>query len=75
MFKLFLKYNALSNVFNMNVLNRYCCTKIMITDQGKEFINNVNDALLNRLGTEHRVSTAYHPPTNGLVERYNQILK
>ena len=26
-------------------------------------------------GTEHRISTAYHPQTNGLVERYNQTLQ
>ena len=25
--------------------------------------------------TEHRISTAYHPQTNGLVERYNQTIQ
>ena len=73
-FQIFFNYNAVMflHVFNYN---RYGCTKIMITDQGREFINNVNNVLLRRLGTEHRVSTAYHPQTNGLVEHYNQTLQ
>ena len=54
---------------------RYGCTKITISDQGREFVNRVNESLFAQTRTEHRISTAYHPQTNGLVERYNQTLQ
>ena len=44
-------------------------------DQGREFVNRVNAVLFQLTGTEHRISIAYHPQTNGLVERYNQTLQ
>ena len=62
-------------LFKMICTCRYGCTKIVISDQGREFVNNINQHLFEHLKTEHRVSTAYHPQTNGLVERYNQTLQ
>lgn len=47
----------------------------MISDQGKEFVNKVNHCLFKMTNTEHRISSAYHPQTNGLVERFNQTLQ
>ncbi|KAL5479238.1 hypothetical protein EMCRGX_G022734 [Ephydatia muelleri] len=61
--------------FLFKMICRYGCTKIVISDQGREFVNNINQHLFEYLKTEHRVSTAYHPQTNGLVERYNQTLQ
>ena len=49
--------------------------KIVISDQGQEFINAINEHLFTLTKTNHRVSTAYHPQTNGLVERFNQTLQ
>ena len=49
--------------------------KIVISDQGREFVNLVNKNLFKRFKAEHRISTAYHPQTNGLVERFNQTLQ
>ena len=54
---------------------RYGCTKIIISDQGREFVNKLNKCLFEKFKTDHRISTAYHPQTNGLVERYNQTLQ
>ena len=47
----------------------------MISDQGREFVNKVNRCLFKMTNTEHRMSSAYHPQTNGLVERFNQTLQ
>ena len=30
---------------------------------------------MKKFKTDHRISTAYHPQTNGLVERYNQTIQ
>ena len=38
-------------------------------------MNRVNAVLFQMTGTEHSISTAYHPQTNGLVERYNHTLQ
>lgn len=47
---------------------------VITTDQGKEFHNAVNAELMDVLGIEHRMTTAYHPQANGLDERLNQTL-
>ena len=46
----------------------------VISDQGREFCNQITDCLFELTGTEHRVTSAYHPQSNGLVERFNQTL-
>lgn len=56
-------------------LTRYGVAQIVMSDQGREFINKVNQELFLLCGRDHRISSAYHPQTNGLDERMNQILK
>ena len=46
----------------------------ILTDQGSPFKNADVAALCKELSIRHRMSTAYHPETNGLVERYNGIV-
>ena len=48
---------------------------VVSSDQGREFVNGVLDTLQQKSKTEQRVSSAYHPEINGLVERFNQILQ
>ena len=48
--------------------------KVLLSDQGKEFINQCVRNLCSLTGIEHRVTSAYHPRTNGLTERFNQTL-
>ncbi len=49
--------------------------KILQSDNGKEFINEVIDTYNKLIGAEHRRSTGYHPQTNGKVERTNGTIK
>ena len=57
------------------LLYRYGWTKVVISDQGREFVNKVSKYLNSITKTEHRITSAYHPQTNGIVERFNQTLQ
>ena len=45
--------------------------KTILSDQGTEFNNAVVDRLIKATGVEKRITSAYHPRTNGLTERFN----
>ena len=51
------------------------CMDTVITDQGREFNNELNDKLLDLFQSEHRITSAYHPQTNGQRARDNRTLK
>jgi hypothetical protein len=46
--------------------------KILQSDNGKEFVNSVIEALMELYGIDHRLITSYNPRTNGKVERNNK---
>lgn len=46
----------------------------LLTDQGKEFVNQTVTAVNNRYGIRHLKTSAFHPRTNGLTERFNRTL-
>jgi hypothetical protein len=43
---------------------------IYSSDQDREFVNSVMSSLIEKTNAVHRISTAYHPQTNSLVERF-----
>jgi transposase InsO family protein len=49
--------------------------RILISDGGTHFTGKNFKKCLSKLGIEHRVSTAYHPQTNGQVEMSNRQLQ
>ena len=48
---------------------------ILSHDQGKEFNNASVDKFLKQYEVKQKVSSAYHPQSQGLVKRFNQTLK
>ncbi|KAK4327098.1 hypothetical protein Pmani_002410 [Petrolisthes manimaculis] len=48
---------------------------IIVTDQGTQFTSRAWHDLLRLLGTSHSKTTAYHPCSNGMVERLHRRLK
>ena len=61
--------------FLYEVICRHGCFKIQINNQGKEFVNDVSNKLLEMTGTEQRVTSTYHPQSTGLCERQNRTIK
>ena len=55
--------------FLYEIICRHGCMRIQINDQGKEFVNEVSENLHEMTGTEQRITSAYHPQSNGLCER------
>jgi transposase InsO family protein len=49
--------------------------RILISDGGTHFTRKNFKKCLSKLGIEHRVSTSYHPQTNGQEETSNRQLK
>ena len=49
--------------------------RILQTDRGSNFLSNVFEQVLRALSIEHRVSSAYHPESQGALERWHQTLK
>jgi hypothetical protein len=47
----------------------------MVSDRGNTFVAKFTNALNARLGTNHKISTAYHKETDGQTERINQIIE
>ena len=54
---------------------RHGCFEIQINDQGREFVNKVYKQLHELKGVKQRVTSAYHPQANGLVERQSRAIK
>lgn len=68
------KAASVASFFYEDIICRHGCPKELLTDQGTHFVNELLDTMCNRLGVKHRLSTPYHPQTNGLVERFNRTL-
>ena len=58
----------------MGIYSLGCC-EVIISDQGREFVNAIQEELFQCTGTKQKVSSAYHPQTNGLTEQFNQTLQ
>ncbi|KAK2402969.1 hypothetical protein QL285_052449 [Trifolium repens] len=58
-----------------NIFCRFGTPKAIISDQGSHFCNKTMAALLSKYGVVHKVSTPYHPQTNGQAEVSNREIK
>ena len=67
--------NSVKRLFNDVVFPRFGIPRAVISDEGKHFVNRQFELLLSRHGVHHKVSTAYHPQTNGQAEVSNREIK
>jgi hypothetical protein len=56
------------------IICRHRCPKIILSDRGTHFRNKIVDGLCQKFEIKHKLSSPYHPETNGLVERFNRTL-
>jgi transposase InsO family protein len=54
------------------VFSEYGWPKIMQSDNGTEFVNELVSKMMELYGVDHRLTTPYHPAANGKVERKNK---
>ncbi|KAL4285180.1 hypothetical protein GQ457_16G020340 [Hibiscus cannabinus] len=58
-----------------NIFTHFGTPRVIISDEGRHFDNRSIAAALRKLGINHKLSTAYHPQTNGQAEVSNREIK
>ena len=56
------------------IICRHGAPNIILSDRGRNFIAQTVEELCKRMNIHHKLSSPYHPQTNGLVERFNRTL-
>ncbi|KAG6930496.1 hypothetical protein G0U57_003644, partial [Chelydra serpentina] len=59
----------------LTIFSRVGFPKEVLTDQGSNFMSALLRCLWEKCGVRHSWASAYHPQSNGLVERFNGTLK
>ncbi|XP_064462347.1 uncharacterized protein K02A2.6-like [Ornithodoros turicata] len=61
--------------FLRQVFSREGYPSQIITDNGPQFVSQEFESFLQGCGIRHTCSSVYHPQGNGMIERFNQVLK
>ncbi len=65
---------TVSKFIYKKIICEYGCSQVLQSNRRTHFVNKVIQDLSEKFKIKHRLSIPYHPQTNGLVERFNQIL-
>ena len=66
---------AVAQAFLTGWIARFGIPSIIVTDRGRQFESKLWEALTTLLGVKRARTTAYHPQSNGMVERLHRQLK
>ena len=61
-------------LFIREVFPHYGMPEVIVSDRGTQWNNDLFQGMCEALGIQLKMSTAYHPQTNGLVERQNEVV-
>ena len=70
----YLNIISLARLINRQIYSRYGVLKGIINDRNPLFISKFWSELCNITETKYKLLTAYHPQTDGQIERINQEL-
>jgi hypothetical protein len=65
---------TLATLFIRNVIRLHGVPTDVISDRGPQFTSEFWGAVCKSIGTKTNFSTSFHPQSNGLAERMNQVL-
>lgn len=69
------KGETIADILHRDYFPRYGAPEILISDNGTEFVNSSVAALCKACDVERRMTTPYHPQSNGKIERFHRTLK
>jgi len=58
-----------------NIFSHFSTSRAIISDNGTHFCNRAFEALMRKYSITHKLSTTYHPQTNGQMEVTNRQIK
>ena len=67
--------DSIISAFTNSWISRFGVPSTIITDQGTQFTSAMFNAFNELTGAQLKTTTAFHPQTNGLVERVHRTLK
>ena len=67
-----LSSEGVAKIYRDEIWKIYEIPKMILSDCGPQFASKFMEDLTRVLGTKRKLSTAYHPQTNGQTERINQ---
>lgn len=56
------------------IILEHGCPSVILTDNGKEYNNEMVENLCNKMNIKKKYSSPYRPQTNGLIERTNKTI-
>src|SRR6266508_3023543 len=65
---------AVSKFIYQKIICEHRCSEVLQSDRRMHFVNRIIEDLTEKFRIKHCLSSPYHPQTNSLVERFNQIL-
>ncbi|CAN6554084.1 unnamed protein product [Malus baccata var. baccata] len=66
---------VVADFIRTNIFARFGMPRVVISDGGSHFCNRTIEALMRKYNVNHKVSTPYHPQTNGQAEVSNREIK
>jgi len=70
-----IRAETVADAFVSGWISRFGTPKVLITDRGSQFTSTILSDTGRILGIKLQHTTAYHPQSNGLVERFHRHLK